>query len=187
MGLDMYLSCNSKKLAEKVHESEPYGEYITPFYMKDGIILYWRKANAIHSWFVRNIQADIDDCRIYEVGVDDLVMLHDACKKVLDSTRLVDGMVRNGRVYKDGEWHDNMVDGKVLEDTAVAEEVMPTQDRFFFGETAYDEWYWNDLERTVRELGRILDMVKPDEEKSYMTVLDGEPDWYVKFYYQASW
>lgn len=28
---------------------------------------YWRKANQIHAWFVKNVQAGVDDCGLYEV------------------------------------------------------------------------------------------------------------------------
>ena len=28
---------------------------------------YWRKANAIHQWFVHNAQNDNDDCKKYPV------------------------------------------------------------------------------------------------------------------------
>jgi len=33
---------------------------------------YWRKANAIHNWFVQNVQKGKDDCRAYSVSTDDL-------------------------------------------------------------------------------------------------------------------
>jgi CRISPR/Cas system-associated endoribonuclease Cas2 len=49
---------------------------------------YWRKANAIHRWFVRNIQNSIDDCREYTVSRDDLKKLLDICKKIKDNNEL---------------------------------------------------------------------------------------------------
>ncbi len=36
---------------------------------------YWRKANAIHQWFVKNVQDDKDDCGRYYVTPDDLTEL----------------------------------------------------------------------------------------------------------------
>lgn len=34
--------------------------------------IYWRKANAIHNWFVKNVQYGIDDCREYDVPIEKL-------------------------------------------------------------------------------------------------------------------
>ena len=45
--------------------------------------MYWRKANAIHGWFVENVQDGEDDCKEYEVRADQLEALVDACKRAL--------------------------------------------------------------------------------------------------------
>jgi hypothetical protein len=40
-------------------------------------VSYWRKFNALHSWFVTNVQIGIDDCGAYEVTkghIDDLLL-----------------------------------------------------------------------------------------------------------------
>lgn len=29
---------------------------------------YWRKANHIHNWFIKNVQNGKDDCSVYEVS-----------------------------------------------------------------------------------------------------------------------
>ena len=46
--------------------------------------MYWRKANAIHRWFVDNIQDGVDNCAEYYVDIKYLTELRDLCKKVLD-------------------------------------------------------------------------------------------------------
>ena len=46
---------------------------------------YWRKANAIHAWFVANVQEGTDDCREYEVSFEQLTELKKLCKKVIRS------------------------------------------------------------------------------------------------------
>ena len=46
----------------------------------DTEIIYWRKANAIHKWFVENVQEGVDDCGEYEVTVEQLTELRDLCK-----------------------------------------------------------------------------------------------------------
>lgn len=44
---------------------------------------YWRKANAIHGWFVENVQNGEDDCRTYDVSIEQLVQLRELCKEVI--------------------------------------------------------------------------------------------------------
>ena len=45
-------------------------------------VMYWRKANHIHAWFVANIQKNIDDCKDYYVDEEQLKELLEVCKKV---------------------------------------------------------------------------------------------------------
>lgn len=44
---------------------------------------YWRKANAIHRWFVQHAQGGTDDCGYYLVDRDLLEILREACVQVL--------------------------------------------------------------------------------------------------------
>jgi len=46
--------------------------------------IYWRKANAIHSWFVKNCQDGVDDCGYYDVDIEQLEQLLSTVKQVLD-------------------------------------------------------------------------------------------------------
>ena len=46
--------------------------------------MYWRKANAIHRWFVDNVQNGVDNCAEYYVDTDQMRELRDLCKKVLE-------------------------------------------------------------------------------------------------------
>lgn len=46
-------------------------------------IAYWRKANHIHNWFVKNVQNGIDECQSSEVSKEQLEQLLSDCKKVL--------------------------------------------------------------------------------------------------------
>jgi len=48
-------------------------------------VMYWRKANAIHSWFVQNVQEGVDDCKEYLVGEEKLQELIDLCSKVVET------------------------------------------------------------------------------------------------------
>ena len=91
MGLDMYLSAKRYMWDKELESVEVKGFDIpAPLELKElGCrAAYWRKANQIHGWFVRNVQDDTDDCGSYEVGRDDLQALVDVCRKVLDNRKL---------------------------------------------------------------------------------------------------
>lgn len=44
---------------------------------------YWRKANAVHKWFVDNVQDGEDDCRSQDVYEPQLEELRSLCKQIL--------------------------------------------------------------------------------------------------------
>ena len=99
----------------------------------------WRKANAIHQWFVDNCQGGEDDCMEHYVDTDDLKKLADAVDQV-------------------------------IADHSLASELLPTQGGFFFGDTDYGEYYFQDLELT--------------KEICKTALADAEGG---DFYYEASW
>lgn len=49
---------------------------------------YWRKANAIHDWFVRNVQDGEDDCGHYTVEREQLETLLSTCRSVIADPQL---------------------------------------------------------------------------------------------------
>jgi hypothetical protein len=53
-------------------------------------LIYWRKANAIHAWFVKNVQNGVDDCGAYYVDRVRLVDLRDLCDEVLADKTLAE-------------------------------------------------------------------------------------------------
>lgn len=108
MGLDMYLSASKHihkynwkestrdnrsvnpefdslitmtKLDNVQTEEDIYGASI------EVVCAYWRKVNAVHAWFVANIQDGKDDCGIYYVSVENLRTLRDLCQRVIDEKR----------------------------------------------------------------------------------------------------
>ena len=89
MGLDMYLT--GKKYLSEFREGEAeIAEAMravsgSPFPIKviEGEAGYWRKANAVHQWFVRKVQEGEDDCNEYDVGREDLEELLSVCRAVL--------------------------------------------------------------------------------------------------------
>jgi hypothetical protein len=47
-------------------------------------VKYWRKANAIHRWFVNNVQDGVDNCAEYYVSKEELITLRNICVEILD-------------------------------------------------------------------------------------------------------
>lgn len=123
-------------------------------------VMYWRKANAIHGWFVKNIQNGVDDCGHYEVESKHLRALQAVCLDVLSQAELVDGEITNG--YKvelvEGQMvRDPIIEpGKVMANPSVAFELLPPTPGFFFGSDEVNEWYLRDLQETVDGIERVL-------------------------------
>ena len=191
MGLDMYLNCNHRELVEEVFGKRVewgYESEHSDFRRRYGTICYWRKANAIHRWFVDNVQDGEDNCQSYDVSLTQLAELRDVCRNVLHSSKLVKSMVQNGSTFENGKWVPIMQEGFVIEDPSVAIGLLPTTDGFFFGSTNYDQWYYQDVEETYRTLDLILSKFEPDENGRYSwEPTYGDTDWVVHFTYHASW
>jgi hypothetical protein len=68
---------------------------------------YWRKANAIHDWFVKNVQNGTDDCGKYEVSREQLQELLDLCLQVLRDTTKAAGLLptRGGFFFGSTEYN----------------------------------------------------------------------------------
>ena len=101
MGLDMYLSAKryisgalrGEKDAEKQEAIQKLFPELEGFKGRWGDnspvkevsidVGYWRKANAIHDWFVRECQDGRDECQPSYVGREQLVQLRESCEEVL--------------------------------------------------------------------------------------------------------
>lgn len=93
MGLDMFLRAKryvstwkpeEKELAVKVKEAFGFGSDDYELNELTLEVMYWRKANAIHKWFVDNIQNGVDDCGDYYVETEELEKLANLCKEAAD-------------------------------------------------------------------------------------------------------
>jgi hypothetical protein len=94
MGLDMFLYAENYFSGYNELEKEVTDGIMSLANMKElqsdhGSVLvrveamYWRKANAIHRWFVENVQDGKDDCGTYYVSDTHLVELKAICDRVL--------------------------------------------------------------------------------------------------------
>ena len=169
MGLDQYLEIRKSEYRSNYYKDKgsriklEYPKDITEFIpnltdlrisrQTNYEVGYWRKANQIHNWFMQNC-ARRDE---YDNPIDDcrpIEITVDKLEKLLDDCK------------------------KVLADHSLAKELLPTVDGFFFGSTAYDDYYLGQIEQTIEIIEPVLKFAKHKLEiKDYA--------WEV--YYQASW
>jgi hypothetical protein len=110
MGLDMYLEARrfmwvfdagSGEDAEAARKIRMKPNYAT------AEAAYWRKANAIHKWFVDNVQEGEDDCGHYHVDREQLAQLADLCDEVLkDPERASELLPTQSGFFFGGTEHD---------------------------------------------------------------------------------
>lgn len=88
----------------------------------------WRKANAIHKWFVDNICGGVDNCELSRaITREEIVDLYERCKTILGTT--------NKETWA---------------------KLLPTLPGFFFGSTEYDDRYLEDIRHTLIVCESIL-------------------------------
>jgi hypothetical protein len=69
---------------------------------------YWRKVNAIHKWFVDNVQEGNDNCGEYLVRADDLQKLLDVVNEVLeDNSKAEELLPTESGFFFGGTEYDN--------------------------------------------------------------------------------
>lgn len=130
----------------------------------DDEIVYWRKANAIHSYLIENsLESDevgsYDDynCKYLTILSETLIDLRDRCQLILDKSEIVDGDIEASRIFKDGEVIPVYVEGEIIKDSDIAEELLPTRGGFFHGSIDYDEYYIDSLKYTIQELNELFE------------------------------
>lgn len=103
MGLDMYFT---RRLKRKRGEKETREE-----------AMYWRKANAIHKWFIDNIQDGEDDQKMHKVTKEDLQELLSTINTVLEDHSKAAELLptQSGFFFGDTEYGDYYY--KYLQDT----------------------------------------------------------------------
>lgn len=207
MGLDMYLSAKKYVSGYEFQSAEKRAEYqavVSQFGVKGSseapsaevsiTIGYWRKANAIHGWFVRECGGGVDECQAIYVPREKLLELKNLClaalankPKVLerpieqavsitaDEVAVQAGVMKGEEMP--GDIMTKILDAMKLEahsaefnDEDDTDPLRPVAG-FFFGGTAKDEWYYQDLSETVSIINEALAL--PEEGWS--------------FEYRASW
>ena len=128
MGLDMYLEKRTDVRLWNFQKEEDQFEVIVK---KGGVTYpkinpknittvveeagYWRKANAIHRWFVENVQDGKDDCGEYFVPPSSLEELLELCEKVKLNPEQADELLPTSSGFFFGgdeydEWYFDKID-----------------------------------------------------------------------------
>lgn len=120
-------------LAELMTSSSPSASI--RFDHKDNAVVtvtcgYWRKANAVHGWFVDQVQGGVDECQHSPVHVEKLAELLSVCTKALER-------------YENRDWSG-------------AAELMEPRAGFFFGSTDLDDGWAMDMRDTIEIVERAV-------------------------------
>lgn len=106
MGLDMYLY-RQVEGAPSIHEQwndidmADEDWFAKAGALKENIeVAYWRKANAIHSWFVTHFQDGVDECQYSQpIGREQLAGLVQRCKRILAGENPADLLPSQGGFF----------------------------------------------------------------------------------------
>ena len=91
---------------------------------------YWRKANSIHNWILKETGTPSD----FNAGDNGIELTKDMLIKFVEQAETV------------------------LRDKSdeTSERLIPSCSGFFFGDTAYDEWYYKDIESTAEKFKQLI-------------------------------
>lgn len=121
MGLDMYLT--GKRYMSKYFDKEDEQRIVkvNEVFGVEGVedadygavevsfrVAYWRKANAIHDWFVKNAQEGVDECQEAWVSREQLQELIDICKQIIADTSKAEELLptRSGFFFGNTDYDD---------------------------------------------------------------------------------
>ena len=144
MGLDMYLTAEKylwsfesdkrEKITKKIGDI-PGNYRVKSFEIE---LTYWRKANAIHQWFVDNCQDGIDECQKSDVEVDDLKKLYQCVCDVLANKTLAEELLPTSSGFFFGSYE---YDGYYYEDLSDTKLYLGTILEIDWDELGYDIYY----------------------------------------------
>lgn len=173
MGLDMYLTkkiyvggnYKHNKITGSVNilkDGKPLAVDLSKVTYIEESAIYWRKANAIHNWFVSEVQDGFDECMPHWVSFKQLQSLSELCQKTIDTLKdcqMVDKVVDAGYSSSKGKLTRTVqVYGVDQTDLPIS----PTSG-FFFGSNLIDQYFVEDLEYTIKAIVEL----DPDAEYEY--------------------
>ena len=204
MGLDMYLyaekhidsyeyeHADSGKVsrrdnpqwdkANELIKGLPSGEYGGIVITK--CVMYWRKANAVHGWIVRECAQGVDECQRIDLEREDLIKLRDVCVEALkDRDNAVKSAEPILKLDTKGKSDNEVIEAMLTEiikqadkdrvtNTVTEANPIPPTAGFFFGGSDKDEYYYDYLANTAETINAIL---ASDLNNEY------------NYFYRASW
>lgn len=106
-------------------------------------VVYWRKANAIHGFFLGE---NTDDCREFEVTIEQIKDLSEICTKILDDRELAPLLLptRDGFFFGDveyGEYYfEDIEQTKRDLERVIAQDAEAQEKGIFFDYTYFASW-----------------------------------------------
>ena len=146
MGLDMYLEKRTDVRQWNFQKEEDQFEVVVK---KGGVTYpkinpknvttiveeagYWRKANAIHRWFVENVQDGVDNCGEYFVPLSSLEELLELCEKVkLNPEQANELLPTSSGFFFGGDEYDEWYFDKIEYTIEVLKEALSDKDSSYY-------------------------------------------------------
>lgn len=108
----------------------------SPSFQIQATVCYWRKANAIHAYFVREHANGVDKCQPIEVEAEDLRVL----------------------MYK-----AKLAKSYAEKSKSIPTDTLPPESGFFFGPTDNLEWYLENMQETIDQLEPLVSVPDADD------------------------
>lgn len=121
-------------------------------------VCYWCKFNALHKYINDNFNDhDNDNCVRIDLEIEDIEKILEIAKEIKKKVKLIDDEI---------------------DKPEICEKLLPTEDGFFFGSTKYDDYYMENIDKTIEQLERVIE----EHEKLLEMV---ECRWDISYYYEA--
>jgi len=151
MGLDMYMTKETNvknwdwdKKREKIKVTVTKGKKPHPEIKPSRVeeitegIITWRKANAIHQWFVENVQGGKDECQKTEIDMDDLKKLLEILREISkDHLKAPNLLPTTTGFFFGGEEYDDYYFEEVEETMKILEEVVKEETGKFYYQSSW--------------------------------------------------
>jgi hypothetical protein len=104
-------------------------------------VAYWRKVNAVHAWFVTNVQGGVDECQESPVSREALDQLRNTCRAALADRTQAPRLLPTQAGFFFG-----------------STDMDP--------DTEEGAWYWRDIAETAEKLDSLL--AEEDRDETYI-------------------
>jgi hypothetical protein len=99
---------------------------------------YWRKANAIHNWFVENVQKGVDECQESYVDTEQLKNLLAIVNEVLENPSKAEQLLPTTKGFFFGSQEYDEYSFQDLRDTkAIIEKALAENDGTFYYQSSW--------------------------------------------------